>query len=78
LSEVIGRKITHKKLTLENFQQALQGFGIEEKYAGMVAYIDVQTAAGIQEDITKTPGVFVGKRTLLDYFKANKDIWIKA
>ncbi|KAF8182088.1 hypothetical protein BJ912DRAFT_979059, partial [Pholiota molesta] len=55
LSEVIDRKITHKKLALENFQQALQGFGIEEKYAGMVAYIDVQTAAGIQEAITKTP-----------------------
>ena len=78
LSDILGRKIMHRKLTSEEFQKALLNFGMEEKYAGMLLYIHEQIASGNEAAVTKMPNAYVGKYSLPEYFKAHKDTWIKA
>ncbi|KAF9474123.1 NAD(P)-binding protein, partial [Pholiota conissans] len=63
LSDVPGRKITHRKLTSHEFQKTLQNFRME-KYAGILVYIHEQIASGNEVAVTKTPNAYVGKYSL--------------
>lgn len=77
MSTVLGRKITHKELSPDEYLKALTNFGMEEKYAEMLVFIQSKYADGSEEAVTKLPGTFVGTHSLVDYFQANKDLWTK-
>ncbi|KJA18757.1 hypothetical protein HYPSUDRAFT_69673 [Hypholoma sublateritium FD-334 SS-4] len=77
LSNVLGRKITHEDLSPEEYTQRLKNIGMEAKYAEMLAFIQSKYANGSEEAAAKLPGIFVGTHSLVDYFQANKDLWIK-
>ncbi|KDR71663.1 hypothetical protein GALMADRAFT_254040 [Galerina marginata CBS 339.88] len=76
LSEVVGRKITHERVTEE---QSIAGFialGIPEDYAKVLSGLLVEVANGFSEEaILTSPKAIIGKVDLRGYFEANKKIW---
>lgn len=61
-------------MTEEDMRKLILSFGIEPKYGTLLAHNDA--ASGEQQSYPKEKTI-VGKRTLRDYFEANKEIWIK-
>jgi len=76
LSEVIGRKIVHKRLTDEEAIQFWMAFGLPEDYAKTMLWMDQEIALGKEVDYFNAEDKRMGKRRLVDYFKANRQVWI--
>ncbi|RDB27509.1 Agroclavine dehydrogenase [Hypsizygus marmoreus] len=76
LSDVVGRKITHKRLSDEEGKAFWQSFGLPEEYAQGMLAMEVLVAEGGEEAHFRSPVKDVGKRHLVDYFKENRDLWI--
>ncbi|KAF7348539.1 NAD(P)-binding protein [Mycena venus] len=70
LTEILGRKITHTKLTEAEFKKVLIGRGMPEDYAQMMTILDsVHVARGGEEQLFRRADV-VGKRTLRAFLEA--------
>ena len=76
LSSAIGRKISHKRLTIDEAAQIWMGFGVEEDYAKELMRQEAKIADGDQESRLKLPNIIVYRRNLKDYIEANKSLWI--
>jgi len=79
LSSVLGRGITHRKVSPEEQAQALGRAGVPPEFANMLVKLQVDAAAGLAEkDVRESADrKIVGKLTLKEYFEANRAIWIK-
>ncbi|KAF9009630.1 hypothetical protein BDQ17DRAFT_1323167 [Cyathus striatus] len=82
LSKVLGRKISHKRVSLEDLIAFWKQIGLPEDYAAGLAGLEQRISTGVKEEAFNTIGdkdiKFVGKGTLAEYFKENKDIWAPA
>ncbi|KAK0464463.1 uncharacterized protein EV420DRAFT_1618316 [Desarmillaria tabescens] len=73
LTDVLGRKITHTRISVREMKDRYIAFGLPEDFATLLASIDELNASGVEERIFGTPGKVTGKRTLRDFVEANKD-----
>ncbi|KAK0209989.1 hypothetical protein DFS33DRAFT_1289716 [Desarmillaria ectypa] len=71
-TEVLGRKITHTRITVEELKKRYLAFGIPEDYAAMLSYLDDQNANGIEEKVFMAAKKVTGKRTLKSFVEANR------
>ncbi|KAH9477745.1 Agroclavine dehydrogenase [Psilocybe cubensis] len=78
LSTVLGRTITHRHISVEEKTQILSHF-LSLEYAAYLADIEHKIAAGSEEKFLEEADnkKFVGKRTLLQFFQDNRNLWIK-
>ncbi|KDR83085.1 hypothetical protein GALMADRAFT_238897 [Galerina marginata CBS 339.88] len=77
LSEIVGRKITHERVTEEQTVEGFTGLGIPEDYSKMLTGLLVGVANGSEEAIFTSPKTIVGKVDLRENFEANKKVWAK-
>ncbi|PPR06221.1 hypothetical protein CVT24_000612 [Panaeolus cyanescens] len=77
LSATIGREITHKRLSPEEYKQVFTSFGMPDDY--IVVFLEREKGASenSQVDVFNAPEEkkYVGKRTLKDYLQENAAIW---
>ncbi|PBK69560.1 NAD(P)-binding protein [Armillaria solidipes] len=72
-TEVLGRKISHTRITVEELKKRYLAFGLPEDYAEMLSSLDVLNANGVEEKIFVAAKKVTGKRTLKSFVEANKD-----
>ncbi|KAF9009629.1 hypothetical protein BDQ17DRAFT_1235735 [Cyathus striatus] len=82
LSDVLGRKITHRHVPVEEVAAFWQGYGVTEGFAAGLAGMEKGIANGAEEKAFIAEGgrtvKYVGKLKLRDYLEKNKDIWVPA
>ncbi|KAF8970138.1 hypothetical protein BDZ97DRAFT_1792147 [Flammula alnicola] len=80
LSSILGREITHKKSSTEDTAKIYAGFGLAPEYANFLANLEGNAGKGKEVELFNSSAdkKFIGKHSLLDYFKANRELWIKA
>ncbi|KAF8970143.1 ergot alkaloid A [Flammula alnicola] len=80
LSSVLGREITHKKLSTDETAKIFEGFGMNPEFAKMLASMEANAGKGREEELfnRSEDEKFIGKHTLLEYFQANRELWIKS
>ncbi|KAJ7255297.1 hypothetical protein C8J57DRAFT_1437138 [Mycena rebaudengoi] len=66
LSEILGRKITHTRLTEEQYMRVMMERGIPEDYARMLSSMDGSIAM---------EQMYLGNGRCGSFFEANKDAW---
>jgi len=76
LSKAIERKISHKRLTIDEAAQIWIGFGVEEEYAKELMRLEAKIADGDQESRLKLPNIIIYKRNLKDYIEEHKSLWV--
>lgn len=77
LSSILGRKITHNKISEEERAEILGHF-LSPEYAGYIAKIEHLIASGSREEFLELElgeRKVVGRVTLLEYLQAKKDLW---
>ncbi|KAK0436739.1 hypothetical protein EV421DRAFT_2086463 [Armillaria borealis] len=72
-TEVLGRKISHTRITVEELKKRYLAFGLPEDYAEMLSSLDDLNANGVEEKIFVAAKKVTGKRTLKSFVEANKD-----
>ena len=79
LTEIVGRKITYRRLSSDEYKEIFVGLGVEPEYADDLVTVELEAARGAEEDIFNADEdkKFVGKHTLREYLEANRDIWVK-
>jgi festuclavine dehydrogenase len=79
LSSIIGREITHKKISIEEQAQALAKRGLSPELANYLAKIQADVAEGsaAADFNDNTNRKIVGKHTLKEYLETNRALWIK-
>ena len=79
LSQILGRKVTHKKITIEDKAMQLKSLGAPEDFAKAMAQGDAMLAAGAEEKLYIDASIpkIIGKKHLKDFFEANKAVWMK-
>ncbi|KAF8899798.1 hypothetical protein CPB84DRAFT_1681057 [Gymnopilus junonius] len=78
LTDLLGRKISHKRLIHQDSKVFWEGFGLTSDYASMLTSMEAKIAEGYEEGILKGSGVIVGRKSLKDYLVGNKKLWIKS
>ena len=76
MSNVLGRKITHKRLTDEEELALFASLGLPADYAVFLNGIERDIAGGSEERAFKSEKAIIGKEELKDYFEANKPLWV--
>ncbi|GLB39183.1 hypothetical protein LshimejAT787_0603450 [Lyophyllum shimeji] len=76
LTDVLGRKITHERLSADELKAIWTSFGLGEKFALWYINAEDDIARGTEEAFLHGEEKEVGKRHLLDYFREKRDIWI--
>ena len=76
---MLGRKITYRRLSIDEYKGIFLGQGFEPEYADDMITVELEAARGIEENIFNVDEAkkFVGKHTLREYLKANRNIWVK-
>ncbi|KAF5318458.1 hypothetical protein D9619_010662 [Psilocybe cf. subviscida] len=79
LSSVLGRQITHNRISPEQATSNLIGVGLPEDLASFIVFLEQGTAEGkdkkfFEKDDSKK---IIGKHSLLEYFKENRELWVK-
>jgi len=79
LTEILGRKITYRRLSIDEYKEIFFGQGFEPEYAEDLVTVELEAARGVEEDIFNADEdkKFVGKHTLREYLEVNRDIWVK-
>ncbi|KAF9459739.1 hypothetical protein BDZ94DRAFT_1199056 [Collybia nuda] len=77
LSEVIGRKITHRHMPQTEAKEFYMSFGIPEDYALMLIGVEGEIANGNEEAQFHRENKIVGETHIRDFFQTNRDIWIR-
>ncbi|KIM42273.1 hypothetical protein M413DRAFT_444706 [Hebeloma cylindrosporum] len=79
LSKILGRTITHKRVSPEESTATFERLGIQPEYAAMLTSVALKAASGEEEAIftDNKEKAIVGEEKLEDYFEANKDVWAK-
>lgn len=79
MTEIVGRKITYRRLSSDDYKEIFVGLGVEPEYADDLVNVELEVARGVEEDIFNADEdkKIVGKHTLREYLEANRDIWVK-
>jgi festuclavine dehydrogenase len=79
LSEILGRKITYRRLSINEYKEIFLEQGFEPEYADDLVTVELEAARGLEEDIFNADEdkKFVGRHTLREYLESNRDIWVK-
>lgn len=79
MTEIIGRKITYRRLSIDEYKDIFFGQGFGPEYTEDLVTVELEAARGVEEDIFNADKdkKFVGKHTLREYLEANRDIWVK-
>lgn len=79
LTQVLGRKISHRKVSIEERTAISIQEGIPPELAAVLAFIEgkVIAEAGEDEKMYNSPEAVVGKSRLKDFFEANQSAWLK-
>ena len=79
MSEILGRKITYRRISIDEYKEIFLELGFEPEYADDLVTVELEAARGIEEDIFNVDEdkKFVGKHTLREYLESNRDIWVK-
>ena len=77
LSKVLGRSITHKRISAEESNASFESLGIESNYASLLTSLALQIASGDEEALFTDKKGIIGEKKLQDYFEANKELWAK-
>jgi len=79
LTEILGRKITYKRLSRDEYKEIFLEEGFEPEYAEDLVTVELEAARGVEEDIFNADEdkKFVGKHTLREYLETNRDLWFK-
>ncbi|KAF9041404.1 hypothetical protein BJ165DRAFT_1350106 [Panaeolus papilionaceus] len=78
LSEIIGREIVYRRISVEQYQEILHGvFGLAKGYAALLANNEAAIANDTEVDAFHAPDdkKIVGSTTLEQYFKNNAAVW---
>ncbi|KAF4616723.1 hypothetical protein D9613_008441 [Agrocybe pediades] len=78
LSSVLGREIKHKRHTSDEQVKAFSQF-LSPEFSKLLVDMEVAVSQGFEESCLKEPlsRLYIGKHKLEDYFKANRNVWIK-
>ncbi|KAJ7242691.1 hypothetical protein C8J57DRAFT_1726263 [Mycena rebaudengoi] len=76
LTETLGRKITHRNLSQEEYSQIMIERGMPKDYVEFMSLADVYISQGVEERAFNRADI-VGKRRLRDFIEENKDaeVW---
>ncbi|KAF8646740.1 hypothetical protein AX16_007081 [Volvariella volvacea WC 439] len=74
-SEVLGRKIVHKRATHEERVAFYISSGLTPEYSGVLSYVETLIAQGVEEAVVKSERKYVGKRYLKEWVEENKALW---
>ncbi|TFK62484.1 NAD(P)-binding protein [Pluteus cervinus] len=77
-SSVLGRKITHRRVTVAELSDILKGYGIPNDIADMLAILDGTIAQGAEEKHLSAENKYIGKVHLADWVEQRKTLWNKA
>lgn len=83
ISSVLGRTITYKRNTVEEQAAFYIQAGVPPEYANMLASMDTKVEQGSEEAVFNDAvaaaegRLFVGKHTLLQFFKEGKNVQAK-
>ncbi|TFK62486.1 NAD(P)-binding protein [Pluteus cervinus] len=77
-SGVLGRKITHRRVTVAELSDILKGYGIPNDVANMLATLDGAIAQGAEEKHLSAENKYIGKVHLADWVEQRKALWNKA
>ncbi|KAJ6544382.1 hypothetical protein B0H19DRAFT_957082 [Mycena capillaripes] len=72
LSDALGRKITHRNVTADQFKNIMVQRGMPEEYAAFMSNADVLIAGGGEEKAFRQAD-FVGTKRLRDFIESHKD-----
>jgi len=78
LTELLSRKITHRRISHEESHMFWEKLGLNSDYAAMLTAMEAKIADGYEESIAKSSSVIVGKTQLKDYLTANKGLWVRS
>jgi festuclavine dehydrogenase len=76
-SAVLGRKITHLKVSHDDSAKFWAKRGLPDYLASSFADMELELAGGHDERLFARPGVWKGKVTVREYFETNKELWAK-
>ena len=76
LSKVLGRKITHTRMSHDEAVVFWQQF-VPTEFAEAMVQIEDAVARGDEEACFHAKFKQVGKRRLRPYFEANREVWVK-
>ncbi|KAF9041892.1 NAD(P)-binding protein [Hymenopellis radicata] len=74
-SQVLGRKITHTRVTVDDLQAMYVAAGYEKEFSKFLAFAETLNASGVEEKHFANPAKVSGKRTLKSFVEANKNAW---
>ncbi|KAF8991102.1 hypothetical protein BDQ17DRAFT_1255209 [Cyathus striatus] len=81
-SEVLGRKITHRRVPVEETIAFWRGVGLPDDYSVVLGGFEKKLPTGVEEKFFLTEGgktiKYIGKTTLREYIEKNKDTWAPA
>lgn len=79
LSSVLGREIKHKRLSPEQMKSVLTSVGLPEDLASFIVWLEQGTAEGKDKRFFENddPKKRIGTHSLLQYFKENRNLWVK-
>ena len=76
-SAVLGRKITHLKVSRDESAKFWAARGLPDHLAPSFGDMELELADGHDERLFVKPGVWKGKVTVREYFETNKGLWAK-
>lgn len=78
LSDVLGRRIEHVKLSREERHQGLVGAGISDYFAGFLSELEEAASAGFETRMNDEVERVTGKRpkSLGLFVQENKETWV--
>jgi len=77
LTEILGRKITHKRQTEEERRSFYTSFGMDALFAAQLSMLEIGCIEGSEENLFHAEDTVFGKHRLPDYFRENKELWVK-
>ncbi|KAF9474264.1 NAD(P)-binding protein [Pholiota conissans] len=77
-SSILGRKITHQKIPIEALEKTFLGIGLSQQYAQVLGKFETNVSNGLEEEKFKSSvDKVIGKHTMEEYIRANRDLWVK-
>jgi len=78
LTEILGRKITYKRISIKEAEKNLVKYGLSQDFAARLVNIESEIGRGVAEAVfyADKSKKFVGKHTVRQYLEANRDTWV--
>ncbi|KAJ3502624.1 hypothetical protein NLJ89_g8802 [Agrocybe chaxingu] len=76
-SEILGRKVTHRRITGEEERAMLESVGMPPDQADFVSSAGQETAEGTEEALVGRNNTIQGTHTLREFIETNKHVWMK-